>query len=232
MLTPVRTTPPPAYPGAAPQRRFFHTLALFLHGKVTLPVCVFLVLSAAQVFAESPRPAGPAGGDGGNLVVAQVQEPACRGKIALDPPPCKGDVAMPEPPPCSGEIALPDPPPCAGVPRPDPFPPQPEPAPEISLRALIARPRDFVDRRVLVRGILGRAGDGSLFENGYYLYIDRPRTAAGEFFGCPLVGGFPAPAEGTPVTVTGRVVRRHEGPGGRRRPGTYYVLQIESVSRQ
>lgn len=52
MLNPVRHAPPPAYPGAAPQRRFCRTLALFLHGQVSLPICVFLVLSAAQGCAD------------------------------------------------------------------------------------------------------------------------------------------------------------------------------------
>jgi len=236
MLFPAKAGTPDC-PGASGKRDYFKTFCLFLHGKVTLPVCVFLVLSGAQAFADTTRPIN----EGKTPLAAPVntENTPCRGKMAMpeplpEPLPCQGDVAEPTPPPCKGEGPMPNPPPCAGAPRPNFEPPRQEstvqePALGVSIRDLIDRPRLQTGKRITVVGTLGRLTDGSLFESGYFLYNDRPVSPKGEFYGCPLVGSFSSLKEGSNVTVVGRVVQRRENSSPHRRGGTYFVLEVESL---
>lgn len=144
-LTPLKPQEP-GYPGRpltpSPLAWWLRSL---LTGTVTVGACVVLLLACPTAVCA----------EGASLTTAPVVSPQskgleelpCRGEVMAPPvntgkiapsdaipeppPPCSGEVAMPEPPPCAGDIsippAIPEPPACSGRMAPMNVIPEPPP---------------------------------------------------------------------------------------------------------
>lgn len=97
-----------------------------------------------------------------------------------------------------------------------------------SLSEFYRNSRRWVGRRVRLTAILGRRSDGSLVDQGYYLFDERESNSRGQFLGCPLIGSARGISEGREVTVEGVVTSQRGNP--RQSPnGRFYAVQIEQI---
>jgi len=224
-LFPVKK-PEPGYPGFRPGKKIIESLTLFLKVKITIPVCVGLVLSCTSISAQTSN-----NSDLFRLVKLQrisQSEPQeerkiCRGSIADDPapPPCRGIVSPdPHPPPCRGDIALPEPP---------PKPIQITSYREVTLENFYHNARNYLGMKLRIRGILRRMRNSVLPESGFYLFHPDSANNLGNLYGCPLVGVFDGKRDGDRVVAEGTVVRRECPPSDNEVPDKIYAVQIESL---
>lgn len=210
----------PGYPGFRKINQIIESWTLVLKTRITLPVCLGLILAVASVSPAMASGEHKNKGPGSGEMQSSKR----------DMEPCGGKIAPPEPPdptPCSGIVA---PPPCRGDVAPPYTPPEPERIyRSVSLDEFYSHARDYVGSRLRIRGILSRMSGGRLVDRGYYICADNPGFDTSRFYGCPLVGSPGTIREGRKVEVEGLVVRRRGISYENNRSGTFFALQIERI---
>ncbi len=230
----------PAYPGATARRTLLSVFRSLMTSRITLTGCFCFLLQCSVVLTAIPAAAQTSAPPPKTPTVEDTG-PVCQGKVsttfeAVPEPPCAGAPVAPvePPPPCMGEIAVPEPP-CKGdayVPPPPSRPPERIPGEpvEVTLEELHQRPRDYLAMNVRVEGTLGQMPADRLVDRGYYLFLKSPTAnARGEMYALPLVGDCSAYPLGSSVVIEGTLTRRDGGPGEGDTPQTYFVVRIERI---
>ncbi len=212
----------PGYPGFRKLNEVIESWTLILKVRITVPICLGLILTAASIFPALGSEDGKKEGTPSNSSKSSGRDiEPCSGKIAPPDPP--------EPPPCAGVVA---PPPCRGDVGPPYVPPPPERTyRSVSLDEFYRHARDYVGSRLRIKGILNRMSRGRLVDRGYYICADNPGFKSSRFYGCPLVGSPGIFKEGRRVEIEGVVVKRRGISYETNSPGTFFALEIEKISQ-